>query len=173
MCDALPEDFSRNFVRVSFAMNHYLESSRQSPEEFQRRDVKGYAGHGQPNTGLDADDSIHAGKEINDVAVFDHYAFWLACRTRSIDDVGQIIFIGRGRRLGGTLRGDRFGVAIEGNDARGAGRQGFADLLRCKDKTQMRVLDHQSDARAWIAWIDRHVGPARLQYPQHPYHHLN
>src|ERR1700687_4637661 len=87
MRDAMPEDFSRDLVRVSFAMNHYLESSRESPEQFERRDVEGYAGHGQPGTGLDADDSIHAGEEINDVAVLDHYPFWLSCRTRGADDV--------------------------------------------------------------------------------------
>src|ERR1700674_4289848 len=111
----MTEDFRRDFVRIPFAMNHDLEAPRERPEQFEPRDVERDAGHGEPSTGLDADDSIHAGEEIDDVAVFDHYAFWLAGRTRSVDDVGQIIFVGGRRHWGRALCGDRAGVAVERN----------------------------------------------------------
>src|ERR1700720_3593670 len=108
-------------------MNHHLVSSSERPEQLQNRDVEGYAGHGQPDAGLDTDDLIHAGEKINDIAVLDHYSFWLACRTRSVDDVCQIV-PGCGRwHAVWALRGDPFGVAVQRNNARGAGRQGCAE----------------------------------------------
>ena len=66
---------------ILVAHQHNLETARQCPEQFQHRNVKAERGDRQPHAGrVMADAVIHTGKEIGDIAMFDHHPLGRAGR---------------------------------------------------------------------------------------------
>src|SRR5437667_2812252 len=72
-------------------MDHHLESTCQSPEQFQYGNIERDAGDRQPHTRSPFPNSlIHPHKKIDDISVAYHDTFRLPSRTRSVNDISQI-----------------------------------------------------------------------------------
>jgi hypothetical protein len=92
--DAVAGDLVGNESGAAAGIENDCEAAGECPEEFENGDVEGDAGDGKPDTGLATDGAVHAGEEVDDVALLDHYALGLAGGAGGVDDVGQVMACG-------------------------------------------------------------------------------
>ena len=90
-------DFFANFAYAFIAMEYDLKSACQGPQKFEHRDIERKTRYGKPDPGFTTEGLIHPRKEAQDIAVFDHYTFWLTRGAGGIDDICEVS--ARGRRM--------------------------------------------------------------------------
>ena len=117
MRDTVISDCVWDGLHAFVAMDYDLKAARQCPQKLEGRDIEGNAGYGEPDPGSCADYGVHARKEIQDVAVFDHHAFGFSRGARGVDDVGEILFVcGRANWVCAARR-EFGGITIDKDDA--------------------------------------------------------
>ncbi len=114
---------------------------------------------------------MRPGQEVHGVAVFDHYAFWQAGRTRGVDQVRQMRR-GQARHLR-ILDGLLLPVALIKIDDwhRNVGQQRLSCRLR-QHGCRRTVLQHVGNTFRWIGRIQRHITATRLEDRQQTDDHL-
>ena len=79
-------------LALAVAIDHHVEAAAERPKQLEHVDVEREAGDRHPNAARIAIDvAVHAGEEVDDVAVLDEHAFRLAGRTGGVDAVGQVM----------------------------------------------------------------------------------
>ena len=127
-------------------MEHHLEAARQRPERLEHRDVERDAGHRQPCARL-VEARVHRREEARHIAVLDHDALGFAGRAGGVDHIGQVL------RPHARLRVCD-GICIE-------------TVERRDDRGETRVFDHVREPFFRIGGVQRHVGRACFEDPEH------
>ena len=161
-------DWSLRYQRPGLVTRHHHgKSPGQRPEQFQHRDVKRQAGHGQPDTGRAvADSGIHAGKKVRHVAVFDHHPLGPPGRAGGEDQIGQIRRANPAVRVG--RRGHGNARVIVGEDLPGIGRQAGRNRSVGQDDLCARIGDIHRDPIRRIGGVERQIGGTGLLNGQRP-----
>ena len=125
-------------------------------------------GHREPHARFVTEDPVHSGEKVDHVAVLDHHAFGFPGRARGVDHVRQVPAF----HAAGRFRRRIFAVRID-QDGPDAGRgEPVLDLLRYKQQSRFRILQHELQPLDGIGGIHRQVGGPRLQYAQQADHHF-
>ena len=146
-------------------VQHHLVAVAQRPQQLEHGDVERQARHRQPDARFGAETVVHAGEEVDDVAVLDHHPLGVAGGTRGIDQVGQIARLGALARAGGGLVG--FGDRL---DAQHFGAHA-GDVAVGQHQAHVRVFGHVGDALCRVARVHRDVGTTGLEHGEHGNHH--
>ena len=143
----------------ALAVQHHRKAARQGPEDFEYRDVEGQARRREPGAGgVVRDAGIHAGAEIDEVAMGDRHTLGPAGRTGRVDDIGEILPAGAtgGRRgLAAGLRGVEHLRRSEG--------EAILDGAARQQDLGARIFEHVGEALARIVGIEGQVGRTGLQ----------
>ncbi|CUI35053.1 Uncharacterised protein [Achromobacter xylosoxidans] len=156
------------------ARDHHAGAADQRQEQLQRRDVEGNRGHReQAVAGVAAGRGAHRQQEVAQRPVSDFHALGLAGGPRGEDDVGQVVGLRRGRRIGAVVAGLGQGRA-QIQAALGPGAQaGVARRRRRDQQRRLGGLQHLADALGRERHVDRHVGGAGLEHGQQRHDHVD
>ena len=102
----------------------------------------------------------------------DHRALWFACRSRGVDDVGEVCGargVGNGR---GGIALDRAPVGVEQHDVCVVWRQLLTQRLLRQQHGDVGVGQHVGEPLGRIGRIERQVSAARLEDAEQRDHHL-
>lgn len=117
------------------------------------------------------------GQIIDEAAVEDHSPLRPAGRTRSVDDIGEMIGRNRRRGIGDRGSGEEERMSIKNQDLgkgrqRGRGEQGGLDGRRSEENGEMGILEDKREAVDGGKRVDREIGTSRLEDSQQADQHL-
>ena len=163
----------REQVRIECDLARHTDQLRagdqRAPQLVRRRIERGVGNEADMIGGRELD-IIGVADQPHDRLMRNADAFGQAGRAAGIDQVGQMLGCDRRRGFGGGLLGDLRPVLIHQDQRRGNFGQQRALFLAGQQRPDLRILDHELDARGGIAWIERHVRATGLENTQHANH---
>ena len=108
---------------------------------------------------------------FHDAAMRDGDAFWFACGSGSVDDIGEILGAGAGWETSVVLASDRRELHVE-THCLDRVRQTRKQRLGGEHQDRRGVLDHIGEALVGIIGVERQIGSARLENREQADHHL-
>ena len=143
MRDTVACDLIGNCGCSLVAMDDHLETAGQGPKKFQHRDIEGNTGDGEPDSWFAADRPVHAGKEVDHVAVLDHHALGLPGRTGGVDHICKVVTGRAGFDCVRAVQGDGGALDIEHSKAVGVQWKPVARFCRGEQNRHSRVFNYQ------------------------------
>jgi hypothetical protein len=150
------------------ARHHDLRAGEERHEKLPHRGVEANGRLLQDAIiGREREGPDHPQQAVADRAVRDHHALGPAGRARGVDDVGEIVGVGRVRRVLGTLVGEALAHGVEIDDARARREEAFGRRPLRQQQVRGRVFEHEAEALGRVRGIERQVSAAGLQDAEH------
>ena len=152
-------------------------ADRQGSVDLERRDVEGQRGQGQrrvvrPHAGP----LEHGAQQIDQRPVGELHPLGTAGRARGVEDVGEVLRIGRpGERsgvLGVDLCGNHGGIPVQAEQRPGVGGDRPEQRFLRHQHRHAAVLEHHPQPLARMGGIEGDVGAARFEDAEQRHHHL-
>ncbi len=116
---------------------------------------------------------VQVGDHVEEPPVGAGDALGPAGRAGGVDDVGRVVRAGTARDRSRRLSADLLPAGIQGEDGRAGPRQVVRRPSLGEQHRRARVVEHQREPLAGVAHVERHVGAAGLEDPQHADDHLD